>query len=148
LKAASIKQRNVSSKENTNYLPDGTGENQEKSQDSAPGRHLNINFSDTKQEKIVFPFYTQGVEISILMSLVDSEYETRYVENQGTLKDLLLGVFVELRKAIISFAVSFRPLGCPHETRCPLDEFSRNFISKYFSTNCRGITSFIKIEQE
>jgi hypothetical protein len=48
------------------------------------------------------------VEISFLISPVDSEYETRYVENQATLKDLLLGAFAELRKATVSFAVSVR----------------------------------------
>jgi len=39
---------------------------------------------------------------------VDSEFEMRCVENQGTLKDLLLVAFVELRKATITFDVSVR----------------------------------------
>lgn len=51
------------------YLPDGTGENQEKTQDSVPGRHLKSYLLGYEAGGEFFPFYTQGVEISFLIDI-------------------------------------------------------------------------------
>ena len=58
-----------------------------------------------------------------------------------------LGAFAKLRKAAISCVVSMsvRPHGT---TRVPLDGFSWNFTSEYFSNTYRENSCFIKIWQE
>jgi hypothetical protein len=54
--------------------------------------------------------------------------------------------FTKLRKTTISFVMSVRPSDRPQgKTRFPLDGFSWNFISEYFSKICRENLSFIQI---
>jgi hypothetical protein len=62
----------------------------------------------------------------------------------------LLGGFVKLRKANVSFVISTLPSVSPHRTTpLPMEVFSRN--SKFvcvFSKICREISSFIEMWQE
>jgi len=62
---------------------------------------------------------------------------------------VFLGAFAKLRKAIISFVMSFCLSVYPHTiARLPLDGFSLNLIFVYFSKiRCKN-SSFIKISQE
>ena len=61
----------------------------------------------------------------------------------------LSGEFTKLRKAIISFVMSFRPSVCPHGiTRLPQDGFSLNLTLQHFSKICPENSSFIKIGEE
>jgi len=60
-----------------------------------------------------------------------------------------LGAFAKLRKATISFVMSVRLSVRPHRTaRLPLEGFSRNLVSVYFSKICRKNWSFVKIWQK
>jgi len=52
-----------------------------------------------------------------------------------------LGAFAELRRATISFVMSVRPHGT---TRLPLDGFSSNLISEYFSNSVYNIQESLK----
>ena len=53
----------------------------------------------------------------------------------------VLGAFAKLRKGIISSVMSVRPSARPLGTaRLPLDRFSWNLISEYFSKICREIS--------
>jgi len=61
----------------------------------------------------------------------------------------LLGAYVKLRKATISFVTSVLPSFCPHgTTRFPKNGFSWNLTFEYVSKICRENSRFVTIEQE